>query len=97
MIIIIIIIILTLIINDDDDDDDDDADDDDDSTLDAGTSKYKYCPDQTFEWQHFFMVINICCKGVNKHNADVINIKEQTSANQAAERGLNYLHKDLLV
>ena len=37
----------------------------------------------------FFMVINICCKGVNKHNADVINIKEQTSANQAAERGLN--------
>ena len=37
----------------------------------------------------FFMVINICCKGVNKHNADVINIKEQTSANQAAERRLN--------
>ena len=37
----------------------------------------------------FFMVINICCKSVNKHNADVINIKEQTSANQAAERGLN--------
>lgn len=37
----------------------------------------------------FFMVINICRKGVNKHNADVINIKEQTSANQAAERGLN--------
>ena len=35
------------------------------------------------------MVINICCKGVNKHNADVINIKEQTSANQAAERRLN--------
>ena len=39
----------------------------------------------------------ICCKGVNKHNADVINIKEQTSAHQAAERGLNYLHKELLV
>ena len=37
----------------------------------------------------FFMVINICRKGVKKHNADVINIKEQTSANQAAERGLN--------
>ena len=37
----------------------------------------------------FFMVINICCKGVNKHNTDVINIKEQTSAHQAAERGLN--------
>lgn len=35
------------------------------------------------------MVINICRKGVNKHNADVIYIKEQTSANQAAERGLN--------
>ena len=45
----------------------------------------------------FFMVINICCKGVNKHNADVINIKEQTSAHQAAERGLNYLHKESLV
>ena len=39
----------------------------------------------------FFMVINICFKGVNKHNADVIiiNIKGQTSAHQAAERGLN--------
>ena len=37
----------------------------------------------------FFMVINICRKGVNKHNADVINIKEKTSAHQAAERGLN--------
>lgn len=36
-----------------------------------------------------FMVIEICCKGVNKHNADVINIKEKTSAHQAAERGLN--------
>ena len=37
----------------------------------------------------FFMVLNICCKGVNKHSADVINIKEQTPAHQAAERGLN--------
>ena len=35
------------------------------------------------------MVLNICCKGVNKHSADVINIKEQTPAHQAAERGLN--------
>ena len=43
------------------------------------------------------MLLNICCKGVNKHNADVINIKEQTSAHQAAERGLNYLRKELLV
>ena len=43
------------------------------------------------------MVLNICCKGVNKHNVDVINIKEQTSAHQAAEKGLNYLQKELLV
>ena len=43
------------------------------------------------------MVLNICCMGVNKHNVDVINIKEQTSAHQAAERGLNYLHKEMLV
>ena len=28
------------------------------------------------------MVINICCKGVNKHNADVINIKEKTSSSR---------------
>ena len=61
---------------DSDDDDDDDDDDDKHSTLDAGTSKYNIVLIKRLN-KSIFIVLYICCKGVNKHNADVINIKDR--------------------